>query len=259
MMRSGVIAAFIMLLGLATAEPQEIPVVVYHRFHPTQSGPTTVRTGTFEEQLTWLNEHHYHVIPLHKVIDALRRGRISVDAPAVAITVDDGHISVYTQMWPVIQQHHVPVTLFIYPSAISNVSYALTWKQLRMMQESGLVDVQSHTYWHPNFLKEQARLTPDQYRAFVAFQLTRSKDSLTKKTGGKVDMLAWPFGIYDSELEQAAARAGYHAAFAYTGGPARQGCDLFAIPRIPVSDVDQGARFAALIVGSRSTGAKRHE
>ena len=38
-----------------------------------------------------------------------------------------------------------------------------------------------------------------------------------------------------------------YAAFAYSGGAAHPGVNLFAIPRIPVSDQDSGARFAALL------------
>jgi Polysaccharide deacetylase len=50
------------------------------------------------------------------------------------------------------------VTLFVYPSAVSNAAYALTWEQLRELQATGLVDIQSHTYWHPNFREEKRRL-----------------------------------------------------------------------------------------------------
>ena len=75
----------------------------------------------------------------------------------------------------------------------------------------------------------------------------RSKAVLESRLGVKVDMLAWPFGIYDRELEGAAADAGYKAAFAFKGGPARCGSDPFAIPRIPVSDAARGAGFAALL------------
>jgi peptidoglycan/xylan/chitin deacetylase (PgdA/CDA1 family) len=103
------------------------------------------------------------------------------------------------------------------------------------MQSSGLVEVQSHTYWHPNFQKELARLADADYKAFVAGQLTRSKEVLESQLGVRVDALAWPFGIYDPYLEEAAKRAGYETAFAFEGGPAHAGCDMFAIPRIPVS------------------------
>jgi peptidoglycan/xylan/chitin deacetylase (PgdA/CDA1 family) len=118
----------------------------------------------------------------------------------VVITVDDGHESVYTQMFPLVEQYRIPVTLFIYPSAISNASYAMTWEQLRELQGSGLFNIQSHTYWHPNFKHEKKRLTPEQYEKLVDLQLTKSKDILERQLGVHVDMLAWPFGIYDDEL-----------------------------------------------------------
>jgi peptidoglycan/xylan/chitin deacetylase (PgdA/CDA1 family) len=235
-----------MLLSAPGTLRQEIPILVYHRFDTTQAGPTTIRTRTFEGQLRWLTEHHYHVVPLRSAIEALR-GSSSTDQPAIVITADDGHRSIYTEMFPMIQRYRLPVTLFIYPSTISNSSYSLTWEQLLTMKGSGLVDVQSHTYWHPNFKRERSRLAPAEYRAFVAFQLAHSKDILEKKLGGKNDMLAWPFGIYDAELEEAALRAGYSAAFAFSGGSASPGCNLLAIPRIPVSDEDRGARFGALL------------
>jgi len=132
----------------------------------------------------------------------------------------------------------------------------LTWEELRAMQASGLVDVQSHTYWHPNFRTERARLSAGEYQSFVAFQLARSKQVLEKRLGSKVDAIAWPFGIYDPQLEAAASHAGYAAAFAFAGGPARAGCDMLAIPRIPVPDTAQGVRFAALLDSSAAREAK---
>lgn len=230
----------------ATASGQTIPILVYHRFDPALLGPTTVRTAVFDSQLAWLEQHHYRVLSLHAAIDVLH-SHLEIHGPAVAITVDDGHRSVYTEMFPLILKHRIPVTLFIYPSAISNARYALTWQQLQRMQESGFVEVQSHTYWHPNFRKEQARLGATQYDAFIKVQLERSRQTLESRLGIKVDALAWPFGIYDSQLEEAARLAGYQAAFAYEGGPARAGCDEFAIPRIPVSDRDTGLRFRQLL------------
>ena len=139
------------------------------------------------------------------------------------------------------------MTLFIYPSAISNASYALTWTELAEMVKSGLVDVQSHTYWHPDFRVEKARRTPQDYRAFVDFQLERSKSVLERRLGVSVDMLAWPYGIVNPALEAAAKRAGYAFAVAYAGGPGHRGVDLYAIPRIPVPQRAQGKAFAALL------------
>jgi len=248
-------AAGFILAGTTASPAQEVPVLVYHRFDPAHAGSTTVRTSVFEGQLIWLTEHGYRVVPLSEAVDMMR-GRGSLEGPRnVVITVDDGHRSVYSELFPLIQRYRIPVTLFIYPSAISHASYALTWEQLHTMQKSGLVDIESHTYWHPNFNRERARLSPEAYQKFVAFQLERSKSVLEEKFGIKVMMLAWPYGIYDAELEKAASDAGYSEAFAYSGGPAHPGCDLLAIPRIPVSDADQGERFAALLAGKQKSTA----
>lgn len=235
-------AAHLAGAGLARAEGA-IPILVYHRFDPATPGDTTVRTSTFEGQLAWLDRHGYRIVPLSQALAELEGEARPAAGPEVVITADDGHESVYTQLYPLILKRRIPVTLFIYPSAISNAAYALTWAQLKQMQASGLVDIQSHTYWHPNFRIEQRRLKPADYRAFVDLQLKKSKSTLEARVGRPVTLLAWPFGIVDADLEAAARRDGYEAAFAYEGGPAKAGDDLLALPRIPVADADRGQRF----------------
>jgi peptidoglycan/xylan/chitin deacetylase (PgdA/CDA1 family) len=241
------------VLGVAipasAADPARVSVLVYHRFGPTVPGPTTVRTSVFAEQLAWLMAHHIPIVPLHALVDGLKRGELPQHGPVVALTADDGHRSVYTDMFPLIRRYRVPVTLFIYPSAISNADYALTWQQLAEMVASGLVDVESHTYWHPDFRIEARRLSPAAYEAFVRRQLTLSKERLETRLGIKVDLLAWPFGVYDAFLERLAAEAGYVAAFSIEQRPVSVGDNLFALPRYIVSDSISGSRFAALVMG----------
>ncbi|MCB5944730.1 polysaccharide deacetylase family protein [Acidocella sp. KAb 2-4] len=232
---------FCLLAGAAIAAPP-VPILVYHRFDPSQSGLTTVTTASFTQQLDWLAAHHYQIIPLAQ----LAQWR-DIPSPAVAITVDDGHESVFTQLYPILRQRHIHVTLFVYPSAISRASYALTWPQLAEMVNSGLVDVQAHTYWHPDFRKEKAARSPADYRAFVDMQLVKSKTVLEQRLGISVTMLAWPYGIHDPMLEDAARRAGYTAAFAFAGGQAQPGDDPLAIPRIPVSGWVTLAQFTRLV------------
>ncbi|MGA3303604.1 MAG: polysaccharide deacetylase family protein [Methylovirgula sp.] len=247
-------------MGTAAAQDKvaqtPIPILAYHRFDPATPGPTTVTNAAFARQLEWLAAHHYKIVPLRAVVEGLTGKTPPVAAPAVAITADDGHRSVYTELFPIIKKEHIPVTLFIYPSAISHASYALTWDQLKEMHDSGLVDIESHTYWHPDFRKERARQSPEKYRAFVDDQLARSKSVLEDKLGIKVDMLAWPFGIVDPELETSAKRAGYVAAFGFNGGVAAPGGDLFDLPRIPMSNAAQGASFGAMLTATTSGKAQ---
>ena len=225
-----------------------VPILVYHRFGPTVADAMTVTTAVFEEQLAWLRAHDYRIIPLRDLLGSLS-GTADPPPRAVVITVDDGHESVYRELWPLIRRERLPVTLFVYPSAISNAAYALTWPQLAEMKDSGLVDVQSHSYWHPNFHRERARLSADAYRTLAMTQLTKSRDVIARRLGGPVDQLAWPFGIYDAQLEQWAREAGYVAAFTLERRAARRGDDPLALPRYLMTDRDRGARLAAIVAG----------
>jgi peptidoglycan/xylan/chitin deacetylase (PgdA/CDA1 family) len=141
------------------------------------------------------------------------------------------------------------MTLFIYPSAVSNASYAMTWDQLRELKGTGLFDFQSHTYWHPNFKKDKKRMSPAEYENSVDMQLKRSKQRLEKELGVKVDMLAWPFGICDEDLIRRAKANGYTAAFTIERHHAGGADNIMALPRYIIVDADRGKAFERLLRG----------
>jgi peptidoglycan/xylan/chitin deacetylase (PgdA/CDA1 family) len=167
----------------------------------------------------------------------------------VVITADDGHKTVYTEMLPLVLRYHLPVTLFLYPSAISNASYAMTWQQLQELQQTGLFDLQSHSFWHPNFKQEKKKLSPAAYQKLVEMQLQKSKAVLEKRLGTLVDLLAWPFGIYDDFLEAEARKTGYVAAFSIDRRQASNSEKVMALPRYLMANGDGTKGFAAIITG----------
>lgn len=227
-----------------------VPILLYHRFGPVASDSMTVTTNAFEAQLKYLTANGYKVIPLRELIDCYLGRRPPLDHHSVVITVDDGHKSVYTDMFPLVEKYRIPVTLFIYPSAISNASYAMTWSQLKAMRETGLFDFQSHTYWHPNFKIEKRRLKPAEYESFVEMQLKRSREKLEKELDARVNMLAWPFGIYDDDLIQKAKQMGYVATFTMERHPASHLDDVMALPRYLMSNGESSKAFATILAGS---------
>jgi peptidoglycan/xylan/chitin deacetylase (PgdA/CDA1 family) len=234
----------------ALAQDQiSVPILVYHRFGPRVADSMTTTTKVFREQLQWLKDHQYTVIPLRTLVNYLQGQGPPPPPKSVVITADDGHKTVYTEMLPIVRQYNIPVTLFIYPSAISNASYAMTWAQLKQLQQTGLFDLQSHTYWHPNFKKDKKKLKPAEFQKELDMQLGKSKAVLEKRFGTKVDLLAWPFGIYDDELERAAAKAGYVAAFSIDRRNANKSEKLLAEPRYLMVNGDDTKGFAAIVMG----------
>ncbi len=231
----------------AAIEGPGVTVLVYHRFGPAVEDAMTVRTSTFRWQLDYLRQHGHPVIPLRTLISYLL-GQAPAPAPrSIVITADDGHESVFTEMLPVVREYHVPVTLFIYPSAISNASYAMTWDQLGALHRTSLFDIQSHTYWHPNFKTERRRLSPTAFRTFAAMQLVKARTVLKDKLGVEADLVAWPFGISDDELIGIARDAGYIAGFTLDRRLVRLGEQIMALPRFLVTDSASGSNFTSML------------
>jgi peptidoglycan/xylan/chitin deacetylase (PgdA/CDA1 family) len=245
-----VLIALLSPLSASAAESFRVPILLYHRFGATVSDGMTVTTPVFEAQMKYLHDNGYKVIPLRRLVDYYR-GKAPAPGPkSVVIAEDDAHKSVYSDMLPIIKKYRYPVTVFAYPSAISNANYAMTWDQMRELTKTGLFDVQSHTYWHPNFKKERRKLSQSVLDAFVMTQLKKSKLRLETETGSRVDMLAWPFGIYDDYLLHKATEAGYGATFTIERRHATASDSVLKLPRYLMVNADSGKAFVQLLEGN---------
>jgi len=210
----------------------------------------TITTPVFEAQMKYLHDNGYTVIPLRQLVEYYRGKAPAPKPKSVVIVEDDAHKSVYSDMLPIIRRYRYPVTIFTYPSAISNAKYAMTWEQLRELKKTGLFDVQSHTYWHPNFKRERKKLTGPALELLVMTQLRKSKARLETEMGGRVDMLAWPFGINDEYLLAKAGEAGYVATFTIERRHATPTDSVMKLPRYLLVNGDSGKAFVQLLEGN---------
>lgn len=242
---SGPVASFAETL---TPEPGA-SILLYHRFRPTASTFTTVTTESFENQIVWLKERGFNFVKLSTLVDAIREGR-EPPAKSIAITVDDGHLTQYTHMFPILQKHHVPATLFIYTDGIAetDVPYAMSWGQLKDMQASGLIDIQAHSVSHPNFQEKRNSMSPDAFYQFAMTELIKSKTILEDKLGQKISYFAWPYGAFDRSLGKLAEKAGYEAAFGTDGSQIDLTSSLFSLPRFHIKTETIDDRLAALVM-----------
>jgi peptidoglycan/xylan/chitin deacetylase (PgdA/CDA1 family) len=259
-----VVCLCFLLVGAAAASHAEtgVPILLYHRFGPVVADSMTVTTAVFESHLKALRDNGVEIVPLGRALEMTFGAGVPPGRRCVALVADDAHVSVFTTALPLLRKYNAPMTLFVYPSAVSNASYAMTWDQLRQLKATGLFDFQSHTYWHPNFKKERERLPPVEFEKLVHMQLTKSREKIEKELDVKVDLLAWPFGIYDPWLMAKAAEAGYRAAFSIDRRPLRRDDPRLALPRLLLADTDRGKAFESILsTGLRSSTGKenRHE
>jgi peptidoglycan/xylan/chitin deacetylase (PgdA/CDA1 family) len=229
-----VILLFLAVIYLAPASlfaAVNIPIFCYHNFNPTRPGSMNMTPQKFESHLKWLKDNGYTVISLREAVEFLQGKRESIPDKAVVITADDGWESVQTYMLPIVKKYNIPVTLFIYPQTISTGKNTLTWDELKALESTGLFEVQSHTYSHPNFKVMKRRLSATAYEKFVQKELVSAKKILEEKMGHPVTLLAWPFGIYNTYLEDQAAKAGYEMAFTIDARTAVRTDGAMAQPR----------------------------
>ncbi len=177
----------------------------------------------FEQQLRWLSRWR-RVVPLEETLRVAPRRRL------VAITFDDGYRDNLTVALPLLEKFHLPITLFVTAGLLGRDTY-LSESELREISKHPLVTIGAHGLWHRHF----NRLTSDEAR----FELTESRRLLAGITGKTVDLLAWPYGECNGELELLSAKCGYRASWSVWKGTN----GLHSRWRVPLGRRDNLARF----------------
>lgn len=126
----------------------------------------------------------------------------------VIITFDDGDLSIYGIVYPLLKLYEVPATFFLVPNFVGEVGY-MSWEQIREMASyrtpSGkkLFSFESHSLTHRR-LKE---LSEKEIRE----ELFLSKEIIEEKVGESVTVLALPFGsgAGDATIQAIASQVGY--------------------------------------------------
>lgn len=154
------------------------PVLYYHSVAPAPHPDwclnwLTLPLRFFEDQLAFLRSNQYKTIFLEEWL-AYRTGEKQLHQKAVCLTFDDGLLDNWVYAFPLAKKYGVRFTLFVAPecldpralvrptledvwngdcqeSDLTTKGY-VSWQELKIMQESGVVDVQSHTMTHEKYV-----------------------------------------------------------------------------------------------------------
>jgi len=156
-----------------------------------------VSTQKFIEILDLVAQYEYTPITAADLVTAFETKHIA-NKP-IMITFDDGNIDFYTTVFPIIKERNIPVTLAIM-TGVGGKNYVIK-EQLKEMNESGLVDIQSHTKYHAYL----TRISKEERMP----ELQDSKAFIENLLGKKADVLFYPFGLHDDDVITDAQEAGY--------------------------------------------------
>ncbi len=201
-------------------------VLVYHSIsspiEPLEAD-ADISPERFEQQLQWLSRWR-RVVSLEETLGTTRQR-------SVAITFDDGYRDNLIVALPLLEKFQLPMTLFVAAGFIGREGY-LSQEDLREISAHPLVTIGAHGFWHRHF----NQLTTSEAR----FELIQSRRRLSELTGKTVDLLAWPYGECNLELEQLSEECGYRASWSVWKGTN----STHSRWRVPLGRNDNLARFA---------------
>ncbi len=212
--------------------------------------PTTVETGRLINQFAWLRAHHYHPVSLQAILDA-KKGLRPLPEKAVLLTFDDGYRSFYHRIYPILKQFNYPAIFALvtrwmetpngqmvqYGNELKPRSAFLTWRQVKEMMDSGLIEIASHSHdlhhgivgnvqgnsqpaatTRQYFPNSKLYETESQYRQRIRQDLQTTSDILFKRTGKRPRVIVWPYGDYSIETIRLAREVGLEVSIGLGSG-----------------------------------------
>lgn len=257
------------IFELSTVSPA-VPVLIYHHFSEKGKGyddnPYTESVENFAAQMNYLANNGYTVVSLPDLVQYMQ-GNLMLPQKSVAITLDDGYKSVYTQAFPILKQHNFVATAFIIGKKAEGKQVdfvpGMNFDELRGLYQSNIFDIQSHTYDLHNkvmispkgefgyaitvkkYLSDLRRMeTEEEFIQRITEDLRKNKELLESNVGTAVLGLSWPHGRNLNKVTEIAKSLGYKYFFEGNLGPNYIGDSTANIKRTFVKKGVTGAAFA---------------
>ncbi len=228
-----------------------------------------------EDEFVWLKKNGYNVVSVQAVLDAAE-GKSILPDKAILLTFDDGYLSFYTKVFPLLKKYHYPATVALVGKWMDGQVTAddpgkplMNWTQVREVVQSGLVEIASHTYdfhtgivGNPQGNTQAATVTrlyddpmlvyetEEQYRARIREEMFKSADFIFQHAGIRPRVMVWPYGEYNEISVAAAREAGMIMTMGLVDG-SNTLANLSAVRRMIIVDDPGIKKFAEIMTGLR--------
>src|SRR5690606_34181443 len=253
--------------------------LAYHDVEDSDPDQTYVSVSTehLVEQFAWLRENGYQPVSVDQILTA-SKGGTPLPPRALLLTFDDGYRSFYTRVFPLLKAYNWPAVLAPVSSWVDTpddetVNFGgtptdrdrfLTWRQIREVSRSGLVEIGAHTdalhYGIP--ANPQGNLEPAAatraydaatdtyetdaaYRARIAADVDRVTEKIRKATGKRPRVWVWPYGEASGDALRIVQSKGYPMVLTLDSGLGKVS-DLGNVPRVLVANDPQLQNFARI-------------
>lgn len=221
---------------------KEMPFIMYHRFIKDDSEKgvhgTYMRVDMFEKHLKLIKRMGYETITFKDLAEKGFIHRLTPGKKFIMITVDDGYLDNYELLLPLLQKHNMKAVIYIVtgenhnrwdvedPKNPEKKVRLMDSQQLKLLIESGHVELGGHTMTHP---KLDQLSTEQQWH-----EIMENKRQLEEITGSPLLSFAYPYGIFNDKSIELVKQAGYQFAVATNSGPLAAHEEPFIIRRIGI-------------------------
>ena len=237
-LRNSLIWILFALTTLATTPAHSAVILQYHHIDVDTPSSTSTTPAQFLQHLELIKSEGFSVVPLTDLIDKLETKKSDVTRESdafdkqVAITFDDGYLSVFTEAYPLLKQRQWPFTVFVNTAPIDERSALhVSWDQLGEMTAHGAT-VANHSVSHDHLLQRLKGETPSQWQERISADILAAEGRILEETSQSVRLLAYPYGEYDAALKVLLKSLGF-TAFGQHSGPVSNAHSNQAIPRFP--------------------------
>lgn len=227
-------AALLMLFNLtAFAANDRVPILLYHNItdsYDIHQKLVNITPDALRAHLEAIKNAGYNTITYKDFYQAVV-GIKNLPENPILITFDDGYLSNYQYAFPLLKELNMNATIFIVTGSVGNYKLDhphFNWDEAREMDNSGFVDIQSHTHSHRDF----HTLTPYE----TLYEVRMSKYLIEKNLGKNVSAIAYPYG-FDNEYSQDIIKSAGFSMINYVGNVGSNGVDegLDKLKRITVA------------------------
>lgn len=215
-----------------------------------------VTPNAFEKQLLWLKNNGYTSYTLSELAKYEQ-----MPEKSVVLTFDDGYKDNFTNAFPLLQKYGFKATIFIVlerfnqdwatdkdlnmPSIELNNEAMLSDDEIKIMLQSGLIEIGSHTLNHANL----PNLNDEEKNR----QILHSKEQIEKIFGIQCTSFAYPFGFFNEKCVSLVKDANYQIATTVVNDVYKKDkYSLFEIPRLMISGRDNIFAFSLRIKKGRA-------
>ncbi|HHV61949.1 MAG TPA: polysaccharide deacetylase family protein [Firmicutes bacterium] len=238
-----------------------VVVLMYHQIGFQHQRRGVIPPQLFDAHMLYLKKMGFSPVS-HDTFANFLDGRGKVPNNAVLITFDDGYESFYRYAYPILKKYRFPAINFVIVGDTGNTSHSmnmktphLSWDEMKEMEKSGLVALESHTYGSHYYAPVDrfghkrpalvARLydaglgrreSKDEYETRVWCDLWLSKHLLEENLHARVTSLCFPYGAYNSTVIRLARDIGYRYFYTIRSGANRPGRGAALVRRISAGD-----------------------